>query len=83
MFYLYGLYICIDIICNLLAPLTEEEVAEIDAAGARGPPVTLHPLKGRLFKLARRKWSPTDYFALALFLLFGYYWINPMQSFAA
>jgi hypothetical protein len=35
---LYGIYICIDIICNLLAPLTKEEVAAIDAAGAKGPP---------------------------------------------
>jgi len=65
-----------------LPPLTEEEVAAIDAAGAKGPPVTLHSVKERLFKLARRKWSFTDYLKLiALFLLFSYYYC--MQRYAS
>jgi len=65
-----------------LPPLTEEEVAAIDAAGAKGPPVTLHSVKEHLFKLAKRKWSITDYLILlALFLLFGYcYWLDGMQK---
>ena len=69
---------------NLLAPLTEEEVAAIDAAGANGPPVTLKFMKERLYKLAWRKWLFTDYFALlALFLLVAYhYWLDGMQRFA-
>ena len=74
----------IDIIHNFLAPLTENEVAEIDAAGAKGPPVTLRSMKLRLFKLARRKRLLTDYLALlALFILFGcYYLFGGMQMFA-
>ena len=61
-----------------LAPLTEEEVAAIDAAGANGPPVTLRSMKERLIKLARRKWLFTDYLVLLVLLLqvllFGYYY---------
>jgi hypothetical protein len=58
-----------------LAPLTEEEVVAIDAAGAKGPPVTLHSVKERLFMLAQRKCLYTDYLALlALFLVFAYYY---------
>ena len=59
-------------IYNLLAPLTEEEVAAVDAAGAKGPPVTFHSVKERLFHIIRRGLSlrVTDYLALlALFLL--------------
>ena len=74
----------IDIICNLLAPLTEEEVAAIDAAGAKGPPVSLHSVKERLFRSVRREWLLTDCLALlALILLFGYCWYNRMQRFVA
>ena len=62
-------------------------MAAIDAAGAKGPPVTLGSLKEHLIKLVRREWLITDFFAiLALFLLFGYfYWIDRMgtQMFAA
>ena len=59
-------------------------MAEIDAAGAKGPPVKLHSMIEPLFKLVRRKWLFTDYLApLALFLLFGYYyWVDGMQRFA-
>ena len=65
---------------DLLAPLTEE-VAAIGAAGAKGPPVTLHSVKERLFKLSRRKWLFTDYLVLlSLLLLSGYYyWVDAVQ----
>ena len=73
----------INIIRNLLAPLTDEEVAAIDAAGAKGPIMTLHSMK----RLARMKWMITDYLAivtlLVLLLMFGYYhWVDNMQRFA-
>ena len=68
---------------NILAPLTDEEVAAIDAAGAKGPSVTLQSVK----RLALREWSITDYLAhvtlLALLLMFGYYhWVDGLQWFA-
>jgi len=66
-----------------LPPLTEEEVAAIDAAGAKGPSVALcFTVKGHLFKLARRELVFTGCLAiLALFFLFGYfYWGDYMGS---
>ena len=68
-----------------LAPLTEGEVAAIDAAGTNGPPVTLLSVKERLFKLPWRKWLFSVYHALlVLFLLVGYHcWLDGMQRFAA
>ncbi|KAF8811550.1 2,5-diketo-D-gluconic acid reductase [Phlegmacium glaucopus] len=62
-----------------LPPLTEEEVAAIDAAGAKGPPVTLRSTKERL--LVRRTWLLTS--SLAFFALLGYYWVIGMQRFTA
>jgi hypothetical protein len=47
--------------------LTEEEVAAIDAAGAKGPPLMSSSEKEHLFKLIRRGW------ALYLLLVLGYF----------
>jgi len=62
-----------------LPPLTQEEVAAIDAAGAKGPPVMLRSIKEHL--LIRKALFLTSF--LALFLL--YYWGHclSMQWFAA
>jgi len=57
-----------------LPPLTAEEVAAIDAAGAKGPSVALcSKAKGHLLKLARRELVFTGCLAiLALFFLSGW-----------
>ena len=63
--------------------MTEEEVAAIDAAGAKGPSMALcSTAKGHLFKLARRELVFTGCLAiLALFFLSGYfYWGDYMGS---
>jgi len=76
-----SLYNLLDLICNLLAPLTVEEVAAIDAAGANGPPVTLRSIKERL--LFRRVWLFTS--SLAFLALLGYYsgWVMVKHAFSA
>ena len=61
----------INTIFNIVAPLTEEEVAAIDAAGAKGPPVTLRSMSPHL--LVRRLWLPTS--SLAILGLLVYYWV--------
>lgn len=56
----------------LLAPLTEEEVAAIDAAGAKGPPVTLASMKEHLLvRKVRTVWLLTSF--LIFLALLGYY----------
>jgi len=58
-----------------LPPLTEEEVAAIDAAGAKGPPVTLLSVKEHLVRRALTVWSLTAFVALILF----YFWVCCMR----
>jgi len=50
-----------------LPPLTEEEVAAIDAAGAKGPPVTLLSVKEHFVRRVWTVWSLTTFVALILF----------------
>jgi len=49
-----------------LPPLTEEEVAAIDAAGAQGPPLTLRSMKEHYIQTIWSVWSLTSFVALVL-----------------
>ena len=60
---------------NFLAPLTEEEIAAIDAAGAKGPPRTFHSVKEHLFNLVRRELLFTNYLALLALLALFLVWL--------
>ena len=59
----------------LLAPLTEEEVAAIDAAGAKGPPVTLRSVKKHYVRRVLTVWSLTTFVAIVLV----YLWVSFMR----
>jgi len=58
-----------------LSPLTEEEVAAIDAAGAKGPPVTFGSVKKIYVQRVLTVWSLTTFVALVLV----YFWVCCMR----
>jgi len=62
-----------------LPPLTEEEVAAIDAAGAKGPSVTLRSMKEHYFQKVWTVWSLTTFVALVLV----YSWVCCMRLVAS
>jgi len=64
-----------------LPPLTEEEVAAIDAAGAKGPSVTLHSMKEHYVQSLRvwTAWSLITFVALVLV----YSWVCCMRFVAS